>query len=97
MQMSGTDGQAKIENGEIVFRVAIENLPTILDGSWATGNLGVRYKITNAELFAADLLRELNHESEDGSTPIHALFDRCIDEAINQGAQGLEEHEDQAA
>jgi hypothetical protein len=40
-------------------------------------------------------MRELNQESEDGSTRIHRMFDGAIEEAINQGAFGIEEHERQ--
>ncbi len=46
-------GQAIIENGSLVIRVALSALPQVVEGSWATGNLRVRYKITNVDEFAA--------------------------------------------
>jgi hypothetical protein len=86
-------GKAVIEDGSIVIRVAIEALPTIIEGVGALwnseGNPG--FKITNVEEFAADLVRALNNEEEDGTTPIHTMVDAAIFDAIEQGALGVEE------
>jgi hypothetical protein len=90
-------GQAVIENGSIVIRVSLDALPTVVEGAWASGGMDTRYKITNAQEFAAELVTELNRESEDGTTRIHLMFDRAIQEAIDQGAFGIEEHEQQEA
>ncbi len=88
-------GRAIIENGSIVIRIALSTLPMVVEGSWASGAMDTRFKIINIEEFAADLVTELNSESEDGTTRVHKLFDGAIEEAINQGAFGIEEHEDQ--
>lgn len=90
-------GRAVIEDDAVVIRVALEALPMIVEGAWATDNLSTRYKITDAMEFAKDLVRELNDESEDGSTRIHRMFDKAIENAIEQGAFGIEEHEQQEA
>lgn len=90
-------GRAIIEDGSIVIRIAIDALPMIVEGSWASGGMGTRYKVTDAAAFAADLVRELNDESEDGTTRIHRMFDKAIINAIEQGAEGIEEHEKQEA
>lgn len=90
-------GQAIIEDGSIVIRVALSALPMVVEGSWASGALDTRFKITNVEEFAADLAMELNREAEDGATMIHQLFDKGINEALEQGARGIEEHENQDA
>jgi len=90
-------GQAIIEDGNIVIRVAFSALPMVVEGAWTTGALDIRFKITNTEEFADDLVHELNNESEDGTTRIHQLFDGAIREALEQGARGIEEHEDQDA
>ncbi len=87
-------GQAIIEDGNIVIRVALSALPMVVEGAWASGALDTRFKITNTKEFAGDLVHELNNEAEDGTTPIHQLFDAAINE---QGARGIEEHEDQDA
>lgn len=92
-----TPGQAEIADGHIVIRVEIAALPAVVEGAWASGGTDTRYKVTNAQEFAADLLRELNREEEDGTTRIHQMFDAAMMAAINNGAFGIEEHEDQDA
>lgn len=88
---------AQIEDGSIIIRVSLENLPGIVEGGWAAGYRDTRWKLTDTEAFARDLVHELNREEEDGTTPIHRLFDKAIDDAVDQGADGIEEHEDQDA
>jgi len=95
--MSEYAGQAIIENGCIVIRVPIRNLPAVVEGSWAAGGMDTRFKVTDPDAFAKDLVIELNQEDVIGMTRIHKMFDRAIEEAINQGADGIEEHEDQEA
>lgn len=88
-------GRAIIERRSIVIRVPLATLPMVVEGAWAAGGFDLRFRITNVEEFAADLVRALNSESEDGTTPIHTMFDKCILDAIGQGAFGIEEHEEQ--
>lgn len=88
-------GKARIFQNKIVIEVAIPALPTIVEGQWAAGYSEVRYVVTDPKEFATWLVAELNRESEDGTTPIHLLFDKCILEAIEQGAFGIDEHEEQ--
>jgi hypothetical protein len=92
-----TSGKAVIEDGVIIIRLPVANLPAVVEGSWASGAMDVRYKVTVPEDFAKDLVRELNEENEIGTTPIHKMFDAAIDKAIEWGAEGIEEHEDQEA
>jgi hypothetical protein len=86
-------GRAIIEDGSIVIRAALSELPMVVEGAWASGALDTRFKITNVDEFAADLMTELNDEAEDGTTRIHKLFDSAINEALEQGARGIEEHD----
>jgi hypothetical protein len=89
--------QAKIENRAIVIRLPIKSLPTVVEGAWATNVMDVRYMVIDPEMFAQDLVRELNDEDENGATRIHKMFDRAIEVAIEQGAEGVEIHEDQGS
>lgn len=89
------DGSAKIEGDNIVIRVATNNLPAIVEGLWVMGVMATRFKVTDAKQFAKELLRALNDEWEDGTNPFRRMFDKAIEEAIEQGAEGIEEHEDQ--
>ena len=89
--------EATIEDGAIVIRVLVSALPQVVEGAWATGNLETRYQITNLDEFAADLVTQLNREEEDGTTTVHRMFDKAIEDAIERGAFGVEEHEEQDA
>jgi hypothetical protein len=88
-------GRAIIEDGAIVIRLPIANLPQVVEGAWAGGNLRPRLKVTDAQVFAKELCRALNDEEEDGTTRIHLMFDASIEFASEQGFEGIEEHEEQ--
>lgn len=92
-----TNAQAIIEGDAVVIRVTLSSIPAIIDGGWGCGAISPRMKITDVQAFAKDWVSELNREAEDGSTPIHKMFDATINEAIEQGAEGIEEHEQQNA
>ena len=86
-------GEAIIEDGSLVIRVSLEALPMVLDGAWAMNKLDHRYKITDASEFAKELMHALNREDEQGTTPVHEMFDDAIIYCIEQGAFGIDEHE----
>lgn len=88
-------GTAVIEDGVIVIRLPVANLPAVVEGAWLASGIDIRYKVIDPVAFAKALCVELNQEDESGSTRIHKMFDRAIDEAINQGAEGIEEHSNQ--
>lgn len=90
-------GKAVIEGETIVIRVPIASLAQVVEGAWALGSLDMRWKVTDAPVFARDLVVELNREDEQGTTKIHTMFDKAINEALEQGADGIEEHENQDA
>lgn len=90
-------GQAVIEGDTVVIRISLVSLPTAVEGAWASYGLPTRMKVTDVKAFAKELVIALNREEEDGTTRIHTMFDGAINEAIEQGAEGIEEHEDQNA
>lgn len=87
--------RAIIEDGAIVIRMPIANLQAIMDGGFACAAYDQRYRVTNTDGFAKEISYALNDEDEEGSTPVHKLFDAAINEALNQGAQHAEPHPDQ--
>lgn len=95
--MGPNDCIAIIKDGALTIRVPVSELGTLVEGSWATGNLDTRFAVTDPDAFAEDLARELNSDDEEGTTMIHRMFDAAINEAIEQGADGIEEHENQEA
>lgn len=95
--MTEEDGKATIEDGAIVIRVPLRSLAQIIEGAWALRALDRRWKLIDPQVFAKAMVREMNDEDEEGTTSIHRMFDRAINLAIEQGAEGIEEHEDQDA
>ncbi len=86
-----SEAHAEIFRGEpvIVIRVPFSVLPDALeqnprDGSYVGG------KVTSVQGFANEVVRELNAEAEDGTTPIHELFDRAMAAAIENGSEWYE-------
>lgn len=96
MKLANKDSAtAVIKDGWIVIGVPIKNLGAALEGAWASGHQDGRYRITDIDVFAKEVVHELNNEAEDGTTAIHMLFDKAMYEAIDQGSQGVEDHPDQ--
>ena len=73
------DGVLKISIGVDLLCFAIEHGPE-----------GVDLKITDNDVFVAEIVNELLTEEEDGSTPVHRMFDRAASEAVDNGAYGVE-------
>lgn len=82
--------QAIIEGDAIVIRVPIAYLSTIVEGGWAAGGYDTHFKVMDAPVFAKELCSALNDEDEEGTTPIHRLFDKCIVAASESGAEGID-------
>lgn len=95
--MSNNEHSAKavVEDGAIVIRVPLANLQAVMDGGFACNAYAQRYRVLDLAGAAIDICAALNDEDEEGSTPIHRLFDAGINEALNQGSEWFEEHEDQ--
>ncbi len=51
-------------------------------------------RVTNTKTFSDAVLRELNAEQDDGTTPVHLMLDQVVMEAIEQGAEGVKLAED---
>jgi hypothetical protein len=75
--------EIRISIGVKALAFAIENGP-----DWPSDE----YKIDSSdkyEQFGASILQYLEQEEEDGTTPIHRLFDAVANEALEQGADGF--------
>lgn len=87
--------EATLSRGSISIRINEAALRQLVEGCWATEHMEVRQIITDASAFMQAVLDELNRDDEQGSTLIHAMFDKAINEAIEQGAEGIEDHPNQ--
>lgn len=81
--------RAVIEDGQIVIRLPIENIPTAVDGAADLGTLDAPFKVIDPQAFAQDLVSTLNDEDEEGTTMIHKMFDKAFNIAADQGAAGM--------
>lgn len=84
-------GNAEIEGDQIVIRVGIPHLPHAV----SVAPTAYGFKVTDVSIFAAQLVRALNREDEDGSTPIHRMFDRAFEDVIESDGDGIDDNEEE--
>lgn len=86
--------EAVIEGNNIVIRVPVSTLPIAFE-HWPDAPRDAEgdplYRVTDAATFAKGVARYLNDESEDGTTRIHRMLDDAMNEALEQGEEGVEE------
>ncbi|TVV75565.1 hypothetical protein [Sphingomonas solaris] len=51
----------------------------------------VELVVTDPEAFAAAIAAELEHEEEDGTTPVHRMLDKAAERAVENGCDGVDE------
>ncbi len=78
--MAQSDGRAVLKGGKIIIQFPLAHLPQAVEGAWAIGALETRWRITNPDAFAKDLVGEMNREDEQGTTLIHKMCDAAINE-----------------
>jgi hypothetical protein len=89
--MTGTGAVAVIRDGKIEITIDVDALPVIVSGSCCCGSLPGLWKVTDPAVFAEEVCHALNDEREDGTTPVHMMFDKVFLAAIEDGAEGIEE------
>lgn len=47
--------------------------------------------VTDPDVFAAEIARELENEEEDGTTLVHRMFDKAAETAVDNGCEGVDE------
>lgn len=88
---SDDSATAVIEKDAIVIRLPLKNLDVALRVGCSMSGIDPPYRVTDSVVFAKEVVRELNSEDEEGTTAIHRMFDAAFIEAIEQGAEGVEE------
>lgn len=88
----------RVEKGQIVISIGISTLAFSLHISDDNNPFDNEkndykrsYKVTDEEEFADEVVHSLQDEREDGSTILTDLLDKAMSDAIDQGAQGVEE------
>lgn len=97
--MSDVDGydplesEAHIADGKLVINLRISTLAHAArhsDYFFQCAEDGLRLTITDEAVFAASVVRALNEEDEDGSTPITRMIDAAFQHVVEQGEDGVE-------
>jgi len=81
-----------VEGDELQISIGIDTLCHACEVGRQYG-LGA-VKITDDKAFLKGIERELKHEDEDGSTPVHRLFDEAVTQMLENGEEGIEPEED---
>lgn len=89
------ENQLKVEliNGKILISIGVDALAFAIENS---PDWDIYYSpdpLNNYKEFGESILQYLEHEEEDGTTPVHRLFDTVALEALDQGAEGFIEVE----
>jgi len=82
------DGVLSFQVGVNTIKWAVEHHPELVDAEHYPG-LESPVTVNNPDVFAAELARKINDESEDGSTMLTDMLDKAIMEAIADGADGV--------
>lgn len=89
--LPATGAEAVVRGDQILISIDIGALPLILSGSIALNAVAGTFKVSDPAIFAEEVCRALNAESENGTTRVHMMFDGAFNHAIGQGAEGVEE------
>lgn len=82
------DGALDMGIGLEVLCFAAENHPGFYDPDARPD--GPNIQITNAVVFAREVMNEINRESEDGSTLLTDMLDEAIKRAVENGCMGVD-------
>ncbi len=79
----------------IVIRLPLSILPLVLQGApfndRGDGAREPRFRVTDPMAFAEAVCDVLKREEEDGTTPVHLLLDRAMEDALEDGREGVQE------
>ena len=80
-----------IIKGRLVISVGVETIGHAISLSPYIMRFedGEEPQITDPDLFAKEIVRELDRESEDGTTLIHLALDKAAERAIENGCEGV--------
>jgi hypothetical protein len=89
------DATAIIDGDKIVITLHAETLQHAIEGVDSLYEFDAEHEkfhypiVTDPEVFLKEVAAELNREKEDGTTPIHELFDQMFINAVEAGTLGV--------
>jgi len=87
------DQQLKVEivDDRLVISIGVGLLAFAVQAASDVSGWSDEFYIYDPAKFADEVARQLQSEEEDGTTPVHRLLDAAALEALEQGADGIEE------
>lgn len=85
LECHAADGVLTITVNAATVKFATENHPTF----WNPEDDTYRFKVADANEWLESVARHITDEREDGSTLLTDLFDKAIENAVEQGEEGL--------
>lgn len=76
---------------KIVIELPLSTLRVALHGSPLNSDCygNPAYRVTDKDMFGDAIVEALEREEDDGTTPLHRLFDAAILDAIEDGCEGV--------
>lgn len=86
------DGLLKVETvkDELVISISLSGLKCSLEAGQLDMLIGGEFKIKDMDAFIKEFKNYLTVENEDGSTPIHLMFDNVAAEMLENTDEGCE-------
>jgi hypothetical protein len=82
---------AQIIDGHLVIKLDLKTLCfAAVRGPYFENEECKEPKVTDEKVFAEAIVHELNAEAEDGTTLVHRMLDQAAENAVEQGAEGIE-------
>lgn len=87
-----------VVDGKLVISIGVETLAHCFNNSVYANPYSYKksdfvqvFKVTNPDEFTVEVVRALQHEGEDGTTMLHVLLDKACENAVEDGALGVED------
>lgn len=92
--------EVSFSEDEIVIRIGMEQLATAAKYNprlEAYDTISAEFfqpEVTDQAVFAREIVNRLESEEEDGTTLVHLMLDKAVEQAIEYGAEGIETAEE---
>ena len=80
----------RTHNDKLIISIGLDALKCSIESGRLDNNCHGEFVLTDIVKFIKDFVGELRAEEEDGSTPIHLLFDRIALSVLETGGRGCE-------
>ncbi|MNN52161.1 hypothetical protein D3C81_1668440 [compost metagenome] len=89
----------EVDGDQLVIRITTECLlhAVTCASQWPADEAGSPISIDNGSLLVQEIVHELQREDEQGTTPVHRLFDAAALAALDNGSQAVSYHDEVTA